>query len=277
MRELERASSGARGLSLFWRLWLPYEGSTRGRLLLSHGYAEHGGRYRHVGERLTQAGWEVVVPDHRGHGRSQGRPVSVVRFDDYVDDLHTIAAQVAAERGDAPTVLFGHSMGGLIAALYALRHAGELRGLVLSAPAVLPGRVSAISVAAGRLLARVAPELGVLSLPLDKISGDPAVVAAYQADPLVHARRIRGPARRRDAPSHGRGRVRPTGTDPADPGHAGKRRPAGRSRRRGVRALPGGQRRPHPEGCTRACTTRSSTSRRGSAFSTTSWTGWNGG
>jgi alpha-beta hydrolase superfamily lysophospholipase len=191
VRELERASSGARGLSLFWRLWLPYEGSTRGRLLLSHGYAEHGGRYRHVGERLTQAGWEVVVPDHRGHGRSQGRPVSVVRFDDYVDDLHTIAAQVAAERGDAPTVLFGHSMGGLIAALYALRHAGELRGLVLSAPAVLPGRVSAISVAAGRLLARVAPELGVLSLPLDKISGDPAVVAAYQADPLVHARRIR--------------------------------------------------------------------------------------
>ena len=147
--------------------------------------------------------------------------MSVVRFDDYVDDLHTVAAQVAAERGDAPTVLFGHSMGGLIAALYALRHAGELRGLVLSAPAVLPGRVSAISVAAGRLLARVAPELGVLNLPLDKISGDPAVVAAYQADPLVHARRIRarlGAEMLRAMDVVGSGLP---GPDPADPGHAG--------------------------------------------------------
>ncbi|MGD0834857.1 MAG: lysophospholipase [Candidatus Dormibacteria bacterium] len=191
MRELERRSPGARGLSLFWRLWLPDEASTRGRVLLAHGYAEHGGRYLHTGERLTRAGWEVVVPDHRGHGRSQGRPVSVVRFDDYVEDLHAIAAEVAAERGNAPTVLLGHSMGGLIAAVYALRHAGELRGLVLSAPAVLPGRVSAISVGAGRLLARVTPELGVLRLPLDKISRDPAVVAAYRADPLVHARPVR--------------------------------------------------------------------------------------
>ena len=191
MRELERRSPGARGLSLFWRLWLPDEGTPRGRVLVAHGYAEHGGRYRHVGERLTAAGLSVVIPDHRGHGRSQGRPVSVVRFDDYVDDLHTVAAEVAAEWGEAPTVLLGHSMGGLIAVLYALRHAAELRGLALSAPAVVRGEVSAFSVAAGRLVARVAPELGLLRLPLDKISRDPAVTTAYMSDPWVHPRRVR--------------------------------------------------------------------------------------
>jgi alpha-beta hydrolase superfamily lysophospholipase len=191
VREVERRSLGARGLSLFWRLWLPDEGMARGRVLLAHGYGEHGGRYRHVGERLTAAGLSVVVPDHRGHGRSQGRPVSVVRFDDYVDDLHAIAAEVAAEQGEAPTVLLGHSMGGLIATVYALRHAGELRGLALSAPAVVRGQVSAGLIAAGRLLARIAPELGVLRLPLDKISRDPGVVAAFLADPWVHPRRIR--------------------------------------------------------------------------------------
>ena len=177
-------------MALFWRLWAP-DGPSTGRVLISHGYAEHGGRYRHVAERLTAAGLTVVVPDHRGHGRSGGRPVSVARFDDYVEDLHRVALDVARDQGDAPTVLLGHSMGGLIAAVYALRHEAELRGLVLSAPAVLPGSISPPAIAAGRVLARVAPELGVMKLPLRRISRDPEVVAAYLADPLVHPRRVR--------------------------------------------------------------------------------------
>jgi alpha-beta hydrolase superfamily lysophospholipase len=117
--------------------------------------------------------------------------VSVVRFDDYVDDLHGVAAEAASEGGEAPTVLLGHSMGGLIAAVYALRYRAELRGLVLSAPAVVRGPVSALSVAVGRLMARLAPEVGVLKLPLDRISRDPEVTAAYMADPWVHPRRVR--------------------------------------------------------------------------------------
>jgi lysophospholipase len=144
-----------------------------------------------VAERLTAAGLSVVVPDHRGHGRSGGRAVSVARFDDYVEDLHRVALDVAAREGAAPTVLLGHSMGGLIAAVYALRHQPELIGLVLSAPAVVSTGISAPAVALGRLLARAAPELGVMKLPLRKISRDPAVVAAYLADPLVHPRRVR--------------------------------------------------------------------------------------
>ena len=113
------------------------------------------------------------------------------RFDDYVEDLHRVALDVAARAGAAPTILLGHSMGGLIAAVYALRHQPELMGLVLSAPAVVSTGISAPAVAVGRLLARVTPELGVMKLPLRKISRDPAVVAAYLADPLVHPRRVR--------------------------------------------------------------------------------------
>ena len=160
-------------------------------MVICHGYAEHGGRYRHVAERLTGVGLAVVVPDHRGHGRSEGRPVSVARFDAYVADLHQVLLDTAAELGDAPTILLGHSMGGLIAAVYALRHPEELRGLVLSAPAVVSTGMSAPAIAIGRLLARVAPEMGVVKLPLERISRDPQVVAAYMADPLVHPRRLR--------------------------------------------------------------------------------------
>ena len=191
MREVQHQAVGNHGLVLFWRLWTPGDRPPVGRVLISHGYAEHGGRYRHVAERLTAAGMDVVVPDHRGHGRSEGRPVSVRRFDDYVEDLHRVASDAAAELGDAPTVLLGHSMGGLIAAVYALHHASELRGLVLSAPAVTSPGVAAPVVALGRLLARLTPELGVMRLPLERISRDPGVVAAYLADPLVHPRRVR--------------------------------------------------------------------------------------
>lgn len=191
MQEVQRRSRGVGDLSVFWRLWLPDRGAPAGRMLIAHGYAEHGGRYVHVAERLTAAGLAVAAPDHRGHGRSDGRPVSVAHFDDYVEDLHRVALDAAAEWGEAPTILLGHSMGGLIAAVYALHHAAELRGLVLSAPAVVSGGVSGPAAAAGRLLARMAPEMGVLRLPLAKISRDPAVIATYFADPWVRPRRVR--------------------------------------------------------------------------------------
>ncbi len=192
VQEVQRRTSGAGGVRLFWRVWSPDVGEgTRGRVLVAHGYGEHGGRYRHVGERLTSAGLTVVVPDHRGHGRSEGRPVSVSRFDEYVEDLHLIAQTAIREHGEAPTVLLGHSMGGLIATLYALRHQAELRALVLSAPALVPGQVSGFTAALGRMLSRLAPELGVKRLAVDRVSRDPAVVAAYRADPWIHRHRIR--------------------------------------------------------------------------------------
>jgi len=191
VHEVERRSRGVGELGVFWRLWLPDRRAPVGRVLIAHGYAEHGGRYAHVAERLTAAGLAVAAPDHRGHGRSEGRPVSVAHFDDYVEDLHRVVLDAVAEWGEAPTILLGHSMGGLIAAIYALRHAAELRGLVLSAPAVVRGGISAPAAAAGRLIARVAPEVGVVKLPLAKISRDPEVITAYFTDPWVRPRRLR--------------------------------------------------------------------------------------
>ncbi len=193
VREIQRESPGTGGLRLFWRVWAPDASAGRvpGRVLVAHGYAEHGGRYRGLAERLVDAGLHVVVPDHRGHGRSEGRPVSVRSFDDYVADLRRIAEEVEREDGEAPTLLLGHSMGGLIAILYAFRHQNELRGLILSAPAVVPPRLLPGTRLLGRLLSRVAPDLGVTRLPLDRISRDPAVLAAHRADPWVHRRRVR--------------------------------------------------------------------------------------
>lgn len=159
--------------------------------MVTHGFAEHAGRYAFVASRLVGAGYAVHAADLRGHGRSEGRRTSVVRFSDYLDDLGRLIGYVrSAEHGER-TVLLGHSMGGLIALSYALVNPAHIDALVLSAPAVLPGRVSRLTVAAGRVMSTVAPNAGVVKLPLHRISRDPAVVAAYHADPLVFETPIR--------------------------------------------------------------------------------------
>ena len=142
-------------------------------VVLVHGYGEHIGRYEHVAAALNARGSSVVGPDHVGHGRSDGEPALVEDFEPVVDDLRAV---VEDARGSLPVVMVGHSMGGLIAARYAQRHADHLAGLVLSGPAVGLSPVL---------------EGWLADPPSDPIDGavlsrDPAVGEAYAADPLVY-------------------------------------------------------------------------------------------
>ena len=181
---------GVRGLKIHARTWLP-AGAPIGVVVIAHGFAEHGGRYAAVAERLVADGIAVRAADHRGHGLSEGRRTSIVRFGDYVDDLTTVIAQARARWPSLRLVLLGHSMGGLVALDLAVRPGGPVDGLVLSAPAACPREVSRFTLAVGRALSRVAPNTGVLRLPLNRISRDPAVVDAYNNDPLVFRTPIR--------------------------------------------------------------------------------------
>ncbi|MGW4345383.1 alpha/beta hydrolase [Streptomyces sp. NPDC004690] len=145
--------------------------------LLVHGYGEHGGRYAGVAGVLGAHGAVVYAPDHTGHGRSAGERVVVADFEDVVSDVHTVADLVRAAHPGLPLVLVGHSMGGLISARYAQRHGEELTALVLSGPVVgnweLPGRLLALD------------EIPDTPVSPAALSRDPAVGAAYAADPLV--------------------------------------------------------------------------------------------
>jgi alpha-beta hydrolase superfamily lysophospholipase len=87
--------------------------------------------------------------------------------------------------------LLGHSLGGLIALALAVDHPDAVDALAVSAPVMSTGGASGFTIAVGKVLSRVAPDLGVLRPPLDKISRDPAVVAAYNNDPLVFRTKIR--------------------------------------------------------------------------------------
>ena len=182
--------SKAAGAQLYWRSWLP-AGPIKAAVLLVHGYAEHLGRYEHVAASLTAQGLAVYALDHWGHGQSDGTPGFVPAFSVFTDGLDMLLAKVEAAHPGLPLVLLGHSMGGLIAATHLVTHQQHYACAVLSGPAVAPGEPpSALTLWIGRLLARIAPRVGVLALDSGAVSRDPAVVAAYLADPLVYNGKI---------------------------------------------------------------------------------------
>jgi len=112
--------------------------------------------------------------------------------DDFLADL-ALVIDLARSRHAGPLVLLGHSLGGLIASRFVLGTPGaawrrEVDSLVLSSPALDPG-MNAFQKGLLALLGPIAPNLAVNNgLKPAWISRDPAVVRAYQADPLVHDR-----------------------------------------------------------------------------------------
>ncbi|GAA3209624.1 alpha/beta hydrolase [Streptomyces sp. XM83C] len=174
----EHDLDGTRG-TLFVREW-PHP-RPRCLALLVHGYGEHSGRYGEVARVLTGHGASVWAPDHAGHGRSAGERVLIEDFEDVVTDVESVAARARAAHPGLPLVVLGHSMGGLIAARHAQRYRGTLAALVLSGPVIGAWRTP------GRLLAAADATGAVPAVPVSPaaLSRDPAVGAAYAADPLV--------------------------------------------------------------------------------------------
>ncbi len=157
--------------------------------MLAHGASEHAGRYAHVAEAFNERGYSVWALDHRGHGRSGGRKVYVEHFDHLLDDLHDLIGLAREELPGRDPFLLGHSMGGCIATGYAIRHDGELSGLLLSNP-LATVKTAPGTAAVSRLLSRVLPGLGVYSVDPEGVSKDPEEVRKYVEDPLNHGGKL---------------------------------------------------------------------------------------
>jgi alpha-beta hydrolase superfamily lysophospholipase len=186
----------ADGLRLHLRHWL-VDGSARGTVLIVHGLGEHIGRYVQVAADLNRAGWHVLGYDQRGHGRSEGARGALTHSDDLLVDLAQVIG-LARAAAPGPLVLLGHSMGGLIAARFVAEGVlpaaeratwyRDVDALVLSSPALDPG-MNGVQKLLLATLGSLAPGLPVGNgLKPAWISRDPAVVAAYRNDPLVHDR-----------------------------------------------------------------------------------------
>jgi len=188
MRSSTSTFESVDGHPMFEQHWLP-DGTPRADLVIVHGYAEHSGRYEHVGAYFAERGVAVHAFDLRGHGCSGGERVLVRSFDEHLDDLETFLAGVRYP--GRPLFLLGHSMGGAIVALYAAERRPGVRGVLLSG-AVLstPGGVQAILAQVFVLLGRVLPRLKLNKLDAATVSRDPQIVARYDSDPLVYRGKI---------------------------------------------------------------------------------------
>jgi acylglycerol lipase len=151
-----------------------------------HGLGEHGGRYETVAEALTDACIDTWSYDQRGNGGSGGLRGHVDSWSILHDDLQARLTSLRVAYPGKPLVLYGHSLGGLVACGYVL--CGQDRPLpdvlVLSAPALddnQPGWQRPMA----RLLNGVVPKLKLANgVPDDGRSHDPAVGAKVNVDPL---------------------------------------------------------------------------------------------
>lgn len=176
------------GLSLHVHRWQPDTGGEplRAVVAIVHGMGEHGGRYARLAEHFAAYGIATVAYDLRGHGRSGGPRVFVKRFDEYLDDTEIFLTHIRTTFGPTPLFLLGHSMGGAIAALFAITRApANVRALMLSSPALAPGEpVAPWMATAGRWVSRWLPKVPVFKIDPALIARDEAVVAAAKKDPL---------------------------------------------------------------------------------------------
>lgn len=162
----------------------PVSGPGTPSIYLLHGLSEHAGRYDRLARWLTARGWTVGAHDHRGHGRSAGRPATLARQEDLVTDAVSRLDAWTAAHG-RPPILLGHSLGALVAVRIALQQLAPIDALVLSSPPFVVN----VPMWVRRTLTWMslhAPDLRVPhGLAPARISHDRAVVKAYRSDPLV--------------------------------------------------------------------------------------------
>jgi alpha-beta hydrolase superfamily lysophospholipase len=195
MTRVERSFDGVDDVRIVYDVWTPADvGSTpRGVVILAHGLGEHARRYDHVVARFGCEGLITYALDHRGHGRSGGKRVLVKDISEYTNDFSTLVGIAAREHPGATRIVLGHSMGGAIVFSYGVEHPDDYELMVLSGPAVAAqNAVSPLLGRVAKVMGVIAPGLPLQALDANAVSRDPAVVDAYNNDPLVYHGKIPG-------------------------------------------------------------------------------------
>jgi alpha-beta hydrolase superfamily lysophospholipase len=175
---------------------------------INHGLAEHAARYERFADFLAGHGFHSYAHDHRGHGFTTASDAPPGRFgapaggDKVIADVAAIHSIIRAEHPGLPVVVFGHSMGGLIALNYVLRHSEGIHAAAiwnanfsagaagLAARAILAWEKFRLgSDVPSRLLPRLtfqtwAEKVPGHRTPFDWLSRDRAEVQKYIEDPL---------------------------------------------------------------------------------------------
>ncbi len=181
----EASPRSADGTALHTYHWSSATEPVVAELLIVHGYAEHGARYREFAHALAQHGIACTAIDYRGHGKAEGRRGYCNNFFSFHDDIDVGWQGL---EGDHPRFMLGHSHGGLLALDYVSHgHAEGIAGLIISNAFLdVAMDVAPLKAKVADFAARFFPKLLLPSgIPAEGISHDLDMVAAYKRDPLV--------------------------------------------------------------------------------------------
>ena len=188
MRRLEDKWEDKDGTLFFIQGWEPENANPKALVALVHGLGEHTGRYAHVGKALTEAGYALVSFDLRGHGRSGGARGHTPSLEVYMQDIQQFLQLMMKRYPEIPHFLYGHSLGGLLALVYAIQYGMGLKGVLVTGPGLRAAlQEQRAKIAIVRLLGSFLPTMTLHSgLDAASISRDSTIVEAYKKDPLVH-------------------------------------------------------------------------------------------
>ncbi len=151
-------------------------------IVINHGFAEHLGRYDWFVQQLNANGYSAVRYDVKEHGNSLGK---VETYEDFIADLRGVVLHAKSLAQDVPIYNFGHSMGGLITAMFGIEFGDMVDGQILSGPALghLPATKHKHTLL--KLAATFMPNMQIPNVVENDICSDPAVVEDYKQDPMV--------------------------------------------------------------------------------------------
>ncbi|RWP35891.1 alpha/beta hydrolase [Mesorhizobium sp.] len=184
------------------------EGRPRAVVQINHGLAEHAARYVRFATFLGECGFHVYAHDHRGHGATKAPDAPLGTFAKVdggakvIADVAAVHDLIAGDHPGLPVIVFGHSMGGLVALNFMLHHSNRLHAAAIwnaNFFAGLAGRAAQVILAwekfrlGSDMPSRMLPRLTFQAwgkavpdhrTPFDWLSRDAAEVDKYIADPL---------------------------------------------------------------------------------------------
>ncbi|HHT45545.1 MAG TPA: alpha/beta hydrolase [Fastidiosipila sp.] len=191
------------GQPLEARLYGPAVGEMKQIVIVIHGMAEYSDRYLELAQRLTAEGIGVLLFDLPGHGKRARESLTLGHFADrngdtfVLADIHALIREVMAAYPEQTFVLFGHSMGSMIARCLMSE---DMHGFTACVFTGTIGKNATLS--PGRFLARVISAIkgprhrsplmnrlmlmnyGKLAKDNAWLSRDVTLVDRYNADPL---------------------------------------------------------------------------------------------
>lgn len=108
-------------------LWFKPDGTSKGLVIYFHGNAGSLDRWGYVAQDFTNLGYELLICDYRGYGKSDGKPTEKNLYQD-AEFMYTWATS----KTNQPIVIYGRSLGSAVAAYLAAKIQPEL--LILETP-----------------------------------------------------------------------------------------------------------------------------------------------